>query len=223
MLASLLTTFLNSTEITQPEQSVSIVATETIECSVVASQPLQSVSVLAYQQLSCNVNVNQPQQSLSSNAFLSINALANIAQPIQFVSIDAVTFIAGQVNVTQQFAQSISIDAFFRHQSTTQATQVTNAQAFIQTNASVSVQQSQSLSATARYYDIAIDASIVQPSQGVLATANQSSQIGAVLEQSKQYMSAVCVNGVFIAQSADKVFNTNQYRILRKIRNSGRR
>lgn len=126
------------------------------------------------------------------------------------------------VSISQNI-QQIAVDAFFRNQGGTQAVQVTNAQAFIKINASVSVQQSQSLSVDAFYYDIAIVASMGQSIQNVLSSANISTTFNTVIEQPKQYMSATVVSGVFSPQSAEKVMTKNTYRILRKVRNTGRR
>lgn len=151
-----------------------------------------------------------------------IEGTVSLDQSVQAVSIDATISIYGTVTATQAI-QSISISATHQNKGGTQAAQVTNAQAFIQINASVSAQQSQSLSVDAFYYDIAIVASMGQSIQNVLSSANISTTFNTVIEQSKQYMSATVVSGVFSPQSAEKVMTKNTYRILRKVRNTGRR
>lgn len=143
-------------------------------------------------------------------------------QAIQSVVIDAYVSVMASGSA-QQAIQTVSVSATHQNKGGTQAAQVTNAQAFIQINASVSVQQSQSLSVDAFYYDIAIVASMGQSIQNVLSSANISTTFNAVIEQPKQYMSATVVSGVFPPQSAEKVMTKNTYRILRKVRNTGRR
>jgi hypothetical protein len=143
-------------------------------------------------------------------------------QAIQSVVIDAYVSVMASGSAYQA-AQTVSISATHQNKGGTQAVQVTNAQAFIKINASVSVQQSQSLSVDAFYYDIAIVASTGQSIQNVLSSANISTTFNTVIEQPKQYMSATVVSGVFSPQSAEKVMTKNTYRILRKVRNTGRR
>ena len=143
-------------------------------------------------------------------------------QAIQSIVIDAYVSVMASGSAYQA-AQTVSISATHQNKGGTQAAQVTNAQAFIQINASVSVQQSQSLSVDAFYYDIAIVASMGQSIQNVLSSANISTTFNAVIEQPRQYMSATVVSGVFSPQSAEQVMNKNTYRILRKVRNTGRR
>lgn len=143
-------------------------------------------------------------------------------QAIQSVVIDAYVSVMASGSA-QQAIQTVSVSATHQNQGSTQATQTTNTQAFIQINASVSAQQSQSLSANAFYYDIAIVASMGQSIQNVLSSANISTTFNTVIEQSKQYMSATVVSGVFTPQSAEKIMTKNTYRILRKVRNTGTR
>ncbi len=62
-------------------------------------------------------------------------------QSIQSVSIDAYERIDGTCSLSQAI-QSVSVDSFFNHQSAIQAIQSLNAQAFIQINATISVNAS---------------------------------------------------------------------------------
>lgn len=141
-------------------------------------------------------------------------------QVIQSVVIDAYMLITANSSA-QQPIQTISVSATHQNKGGSQASQVTNAQAFIQVNASISVQQSQSLSVDAFYYDIAIVASMGQSVPNVLSSANISTTFNAVIEQPKQYMSTTVVNGVFTSQPASKVYD--RARILRRTRNKGTR
>lgn len=143
-------------------------------------------------------------------------------QAIQSVVIDAYVSVMASGSAYQA-AQTVSISATHQNKGGTQAAQVTNAQAFIQINASVSAQQSQSLSVDAFYYDVGITASISQSAQGVYSVANIAMSVNAAIGQPKQYMSATVVSGVFSPQSAEKLMTKNTYRILRKVRNTGRR
>lgn len=158
MLASLLTTLLNSTDLIQQAQSVSVTANETIQCSV---------------------DVNQAQQQ-------------------------------------------VAVDAFFRNQSTVQSIQSVNSQAFIQINAIGSIgQPTQSVAINTMYYDIGIDANIVQPQQSTQSVGFISLSLEASVSQPMQYMAASSTTAVITAPSPVVVMTRD--RILRNIRNRGSR
>ena len=142
---------------------------------------------------------------------------------IQSVVIDAYVSVIASGSV-QQPAQTINISSTYRNQSTVQSVQIANAQAFVEINGGIAIQQSsQSLSVNTFYYDVGITASISQSAQGVYSVANIAMSVNAAIGQSKQYMSATVVSGVFSPQSAEKVMTKNTYRILRRVRNTGRR
>lgn len=142
-------------------------------------------------------------------------------QSIQSVSIDAYERIVGICSLSQAI-QSVSVDAFFRHQSANQSVQSLNAQAFTQINATISaIQGAQSVAINAWYYDIGIDANIVQPQQSTQSVGFISLSLEASVSQPMQYMAASSTTAVITAPSPIVVMTRD--RILRNIRNRGSR
>lgn len=142
-------------------------------------------------------------------------------QSIQSVSIDAYERIVGICSLSQAI-QSVSVDAFFRHQSANQSVQSLNAQAFTQINATIAVTQAaQSIAINAWYYDIGIDANIVQPQQSTQSVGFISLSLEASVSQPMQYMAASSTTAVITAPSPIVVMTRD--RILRNIRNRGSR
>lgn len=142
-------------------------------------------------------------------------------QSIQSVSIDAYERIDGTCSLSQ-IIQSVSVDSFFNHQSAIQAIQSLNAQAFIQINATIAVTQAaQSIAINAWYYDIGIDANIVQPQQSTQSVGFISLSLEASVSQPMQYMAASSTTAVITAPSPIVVMTRD--RILRNIRNRGSR
>ena len=145
----------------------------------------------------------------------------DMEQSLQSVSIDAYERIDGTCSLSQAI-QSVSVDSFFNHQSAIQAIQSLNAQAFTQINATISaIQGAQSVAINAWYYDIGIDANIVQPQQSLssIGIVSLSSQVS--VNQAVQYMTANA-NSVVITSPSPVVVMTRD-RILRNIRNRGSR
>ena len=142
-------------------------------------------------------------------------------QSIQSVSIDAYERIDGTCSLSQAI-QSVSVDSFFNHQSAIQAIQSLNAQAFTQINATISaIQGAQSVAINAWYYDIGIDANIVQPQQSTQSVGFISLSLEASVSQPMQYMAASSTTAVITAPSPIVVMTRD--RILRNIRNRGSR
>lgn len=142
-------------------------------------------------------------------------------QSLQTISIDAYEQIDGTCSLSQ-IIQSVSVDAFFNHQSANQAIQSLNAQAFIQINATIAVTQAaQSIAINAWYYDIGIDANIVQPQQSTQSVGFISLSLEASVGQPMQYMAASSTTAVITAPSPIVVMTRD--RILRNIRNRGSR
>lgn len=145
----------------------------------------------------------------------------DMEQSLQSVSIDAYELIDGVCSLSQAI-QSVSIDAFFRNQSANQAVQSLNAQAFTQINATISaIQGAQSVAISAWYYDIGIDANIVQPQQSTQSVGFISLSLEASVSQPMQYMAASSTTAVITAPSPIVVMTRD--RILRSIRNKGSR
>lgn len=145
----------------------------------------------------------------------------DMEQSLQSVSIDAYELIDGVCSLSQAI-QSVSIDAFFRNQSANQAVQSLNAQAFTQINATISaIQGAQSVAINAWYYDIGIDANIVQPQQSTQSVGFISLSLEASVSQPMQYMTASSTTAVITAPSPVVVMTRD--RILRNIRNRGSR
>lgn len=142
-------------------------------------------------------------------------------QSLQTISIDAYEQIDGTCSLSQAI-QSVSVDSFFNHQSAIQAIQSLNAQAFIQINATIAVTQAaQSIAINAWYYDIGIDANIVQPQQSTQSVGFISLSLEASVSQPMQYMAASSTTAVITAPSPIVVMTRD--RILRNIRNRGSR
>lgn len=142
-------------------------------------------------------------------------------QSIQSVSIDAYELIDGTCSLSQAI-QSVSVDSFFNHQSANQSVQSLNAQAFTQINATISaIQGAQSVAINAWYYDIGIDANIVQPQQSTQSVGFISLSLEASVSQPMQYMAASSTTAVITAPSPIVVMTRD--RILRNIRNRGSR
>ena len=142
-------------------------------------------------------------------------------QSLQTISIDAYEQIDGTCSLSQ-IIQSVSVDSFFRHQSAIQAIQSLNAQAFIQINAAISATQAtQAIAINAWYYDIGIDANIVQPQQSTQSVGFISLSLEASVSQPMQYMAASSTTAVITPPSPVVVMTRD--RILRNIRNRGSR
>jgi hypothetical protein len=142
-------------------------------------------------------------------------------QSLQTISIDAYEQIDSTCSLSQ-IIQSVSVDSFFNHQSAIQAIQSLNAQAFTQINATISaIQGAQSVAINAWYYDIGIDANIVQPQQSTQSVGFISLSLEASVSQPMQYMAASSTTAVITAPSPIVVMTRD--RILRNIRNRGSR
>lgn len=168
------------------------------------------------------MSADQSLQTISIDAYEQIDGTCSLSQIIQSVSIDAYESLSGTAALSQAI-QSVSIDAFFRNQSANQSVQSLNAQAFTQINATISaIQGAQSVAINAWYYDIGIDANIVQPQQST-QSASAFLRIDAqmTLTQPSQYMTATAYNLVITAPSPIVVMTRD--RILRNIRNRGSR
>ncbi len=144
-------------------------------------------------------------------------------QSIQSVSIDAYERIDGTCSLSQAI-QSVSVDSFFNHQSAIQAIQSLNAQAFIQINATIAVTQAaQSIAINAWYYDIGIDANIVQPQQSsicqwlyiVIRSTDDTDAANPVHDSNSSYNLVITAPSPIVVMTRD--------RILRNIRNRGSR
>lgn len=99
MLATLLTTLLNSTDITQPLQSVSISA---YTHSQPALQANQSVNAQGFVKIQGNIAVEQAVQSVNATGYYyDVLGAANIVQPIQSVSVNGYVQINGIGNIVQ--------------------------------------------------------------------------------------------------------------------------
>jgi hypothetical protein len=147
-----------------------------------------------------STDISQQGQTLAASSFLQINSTANL----------------------EQSYQSAIISAYFQNQSTVQATQSLNSQAFIQIDATISATQAaQSIAISAWYYDIGIDANIVQPQQSTQSVGFISLSLEASVSQPMQYMAASSTTAVITAPSPIVVMTRD--RILRNIRNRGSR
>ena len=72
----------------------------------------------------------------------------------------------------------------------------------------VLTQSAQTLQSTAFYYDVAINANMMQPLQGVMIDAQVSVVTEAIyLEQPRQYMSCTAISAVITAQTARQLNN----------------
>ena len=86
MLASLLTTLYNSTDITQSAQSLSANAFLQIDSSIGLTQANQSLLANAFIQINGNISVDQSGQSLDGSLFLQINGLVDVSQSNQLLN-----------------------------------------------------------------------------------------------------------------------------------------
>ncbi len=167
------------------------------------------------------MSADQSLQTISIDAYEQIDGTCSLSQIIQSVSVDAYESLSGTAALSQAI-QSVSIDAFFRNQSAIQAIQSLNAQAFIQINATIAVTQAaQSIAINAWYYDIGIDANIVQQQQSTQSVGFISLSLEASVSQPMQYMAASSTTAVITAPSPIVVMTRD--RILRNIRNRGSR
>ena len=147
-----------------------------------------------------STDISQQGQALAASSFLQINSTTDLTQS----------------------TQAVVISAYWQHQSAVQAIQSLNAQAFIQINATISVMQAaQSIAINAWYYDIGIDANIVQPQQSTQSVGFISLSLEASVSQPMQYMAASSTTAVITAPSPIVVMTRD--RILRNIRNRGSR
>lgn len=148
--------------------------------------------------------------------------MGDAVQAIQSITADVFVLIEASV-VVQQSLQAVSVSGTAQYPSALQAKQGLNVEGFIKISADcVLTQSAQTVQSTAFYYDIAINASVMQPLQGVMTDAQVSVATDAVyLEQQKQYMSCAAVAAVFTSQSASRVYDRAW--ILRRVRNKGSR
>ena len=147
-----------------------------------------------------STDISQQGQALAASSFLQINSTTDLTQS----------------------TQAVVISAYWQHQSAVQAIQSLNAQAFIQINATIAVTQAaQSIAINAWYYDIGIDANIVQPQQSTQSVGFISLSLEASVSQPMQYMAASSTTAVITAPSPVVIMTRD--RILRNIRNRGSR
>ena len=117
MLASLLTTLYNSTDITQSAQSLSA---DAIWYSSPAIQAKQSVQANAFLRINATASVIQQSQSLSASAiYYDIAANGTLVQSTQSVSANSFVQINAQVNAVQaiQYVYISSTNGVFTSQS----------------------------------------------------------------------------------------------------------
>ncbi|HQV22860.1 MAG TPA: hypothetical protein PLJ88_07215 [Agitococcus sp.] len=148
--------------------------------------------------------------------------MGDAVQAIQSITADVFVLIEASV-VVQQSLQAVSVSGIVQYPSALQAKQELNAQGFIKISADcVLTQSAQTVQSTAFYYDVAINASMTQPLQGVMIDAQISVAVDAIyLEQPKQYMSCTAISAVITAQSARRL--NDRAWILRAVRNKGER
>lgn len=147
--------------------------------------------------------------------------MGDAVQAIQSITADVFVLIEASV-VVQQSLQTVSVSGTAQYPSALQAKQGLNVEGFIKISADcVLTQSAQTVQSTAFYYDVAINANMMQPLQGVMINAKSSVIIDAALEQPKQYMSCIASAAVITAQSASRVYDRAW--ILRRIRNKGAR
>ena len=148
--------------------------------------------------------------------------MGDAVQAIQSITADVFVLIEASV-VVQQSLQAVSVSGIVQYPSALQAKQELNAQGFIKISADCVLNQSaQTVQSTAFYYDVAINASMTQPLQGVMIDAQISVAVDAIyLEQPKQYMSCTAISAVITAQSARRL--NDRAWILRAVRNKGER
>ena len=148
--------------------------------------------------------------------------MGDAVQAIQSITADVFVLIEASA-VIQQSLQAISVSGIVQYPSALQAKQGLNVEGFIKICADcVLTQSAQTVQSTAFYYDIAINASVMQPLQGVMIDAQVSVATEAIyLEQPKQYMSCTAISAVITAQTASRVYDRAW--ILRRVRNKGAR
>lgn len=148
--------------------------------------------------------------------------MGDAVQAIQSITADVFVLIEASV-VVQQSLQAVSVSGIVQYPSALQAKQELNAQGFIKISADcVLTQSAQTVQSTAFYYDVAINANMMQPLQGVMIDAQISVAVDAIyLEQPKQYMSCTAISAVITAQSARRL--NDRAWILRAVRNKGER
>lgn len=148
--------------------------------------------------------------------------MTDAVQSIQSMTVDAFVLIEASV-VVQQSLQTVSVNSTAQYPSVLQARQELNAQGFIKISADcVLTQSAQTVQSTAFYYDVAINANMTQPLQGVMIDAQVSVATDAIyLEQPRQYMSCTASAAVITAKTAKRL--NNRAWILRAVRNKGER
>lgn len=148
--------------------------------------------------------------------------MGDAVQAIQSITADVFVLIEASV-VVQQSLQAVSVSGIVQYPSALQAKQGLNVEGFIKISADcVLTQSAQTVQSTAFYYDVAINANMMQPLQGVMIDAQISVAVDAIyLEQPKQYMSCTAISAVITAQSARRL--NDRAWILRAVRNKGER
>ena len=148
--------------------------------------------------------------------------MGDAVQAIQSITADVFVLIEASV-VVQQSLQTVSVSGIVQYPSALQAKQGLNVEGFIKISADcVLTQSAQTVQSTAFYYDVAINANMMQPLQGVMIDAQVSVVTNAIyLEQPKQYMSCTAISAVITAQTASRVYDRAW--ILRRVRNKGAR
>jgi len=148
--------------------------------------------------------------------------MGDAVQAIQSITADVFVLIEASV-VVQQSLQAVSVSGIVQYPSALQAKQGLNVEGFIKISADcVLTQSAQTVQSTAFYYDVAINANMMQPLQGVMTDAQVSVATEAIyLEQPKQYMSCTAISAVITAQTASRVYDRAW--ILRRVRNKGSR
>ena len=148
--------------------------------------------------------------------------MGDAVQAIQSITADVFVLIEASA-VIQQSLQTVSVSGTAQYPSALQAKQGLNVEGFIKISADcVLTQSAQTVQSTAFYYDVAINANMMQPLQGVMIDAQLSIVIDAIyLEQPRQYMSCTAISAVITAQTARQLNNRGW--ILRAVRNKGAR
>ena len=148
--------------------------------------------------------------------------MGDAVQAIQSITADVFVLIEASA-VIQQSLQTVSVGGIVQYPSALQAKQGLNVEGFIKISADcVLTQSAQTVQSTAFYYDVAINANMIQPLQGVMIDAQVSVVTNAIyLEQPRQYMSCTAISAVITAQTARQLNNRGW--ILRAVRNKGAR
>lgn len=159
---------------------------------------------------------------LTTEYYVNQQSQVDITQALQSANADSVVAYDAQVNLNQAF-QSVNINSTILYPPSIQAKQGLNAEGFIKISADcVLTQSAQTVQSTAFYYDVAINANMMQPLQGVMIDAQVSVVTNAIyLEQPRQYMSCTAISAVITAQTASRVYDRAW--ILRRVRNKGAR